>query len=658
MRLKQHNQSSARVQRLTQGGRGVKPLALALVAGMAATAFSAEWRIPAGDLDALTNAFANLASGDVVTLAKGTYDFSLHPDAFMSVNGSGAHPAVITNRLQLSRQNVTLRGESGATREEVVVDGGGEGYRLFYINSVSQAGLVVSNLTLRNFGAGYQVEGLGDTLAYRGAVINATSQACRIADCVIRDCLSGRAALYGDGISCIGTLLTNCVGSASSGAAEFGTYVDCRFIGNRGENGGAASGIRATNCWFEANAAANRGGATSSATVVDSTFVANRAKFFGGAVSGGQFVGCTFSSNVTETAGSSYGGGVGYGVESISNCLFVANGPDLPSVSGSILLDCGVVRDSVFRDNICTNRGWGLVVASERAALGLELYDCVFTNSPCNRGGMLVDNRRTAARGRLVRCRFYDNLRANYDNPSLSNGKIASWAASGCDAEDSLFTDGALTSGPLGASATRCVFDAIAPIRNSLFGGDQSQPGIALTNCLIRGCQAPAEGSASPFLNCRLVNCTVVGNTFAGNGFVYDCSLVNCLLSGNRTVDGTPSDLLHRVKDDSMLTIRACVYGVNSQPDDVTSFADAGDSLALGSRRPGFNAGKRPGFPYYSLRRTSPARQKGVDAAAFAGTLDLAGNPRVHDDGAGSYTLDVGCYECWAPETGIFLILR
>lgn len=653
LRPTRQNANSLPPSRSTRGG---KSTVIALAAVAAATAFSAEWKIPAGDLDALTNAVANLASGDVVTLAKGSYDFAARSDVFMSVNGSNAHPAVITNRLQLSKANVTLRGEPGAAREEVVINGGGEGYRLLFINSSSQTGLVVSNLTLRNFGAGYKVDGLGDTLAYRGSVVN-TTKPCRIADCVIQDCLAGRAALYGDGMSCANTLLTNCVGSASSGAAEFGSYVNCRFVGNRGEIGGAASGICASNCWFEANVAANRGGATSKTMAIGSTFVANRAKFYGGAVAGGQFVGCTFSSNATETAGVNYGGGVGYGVELVSNCTFVANGVGLPSVSGSVLLDCGTVARSVFRDNICTNRGWGLVVASENASLGLALFDCVFTNSPCNRGNMMIDSRRTAARGRLVRCRFYDNLQAEYDSPD-KDGTLANWAASGCDAEDCLFTDSALTAGTLGASATRCVFDAIAPVRSSLFGGAQGAPSLALTNCLIRNCKAPAQGAASPFLNCGLVNCTVVDNVFVGNGFVYDCSLVNCLLYGNRTVDGTPSDLKHRVNGDSKLTIRACVYGVNSQPDDATSFADEGGCLALGAASPKFNAGRRPELPFHSLSHASPARQRGVDAAAFAGMVDLAGNPRVHDDGTGSYTLDVGCYEYWAPESGSVLILR
>ena len=794
---------------------GMKSLAFALAAGMAATAFSAEWKIPAGDLDALANAFANCASGDVVTLAKGAYDFSARPDAFMSVNGSTAHPTVITNRLQLSKSNVTLRGEPGAAREEVVINGGGEGYRLLYINGVSQAGLVVSNLTLCNFGAGYKVDGLGDTPEYRGSVINATAQAIRIDGCVIRDCKAGQAALYGTGLVCTDTLLTNCVSATYSGAAEGGTFFDCRFVGNVSETGGggAASRISASNCWFEANSAvyggavsggqtanlsstaeltpcvfmdcvftnnvatstvdkfgggayvsgrydpttkravgdvlrrcrfadntsrqggavfagaavspkatdkifpavfetctfegnaatvrggaafeynylllsadasADRGlllsnctfranavtsgdsggthteaagfakvqggGATFGATVIDSTFTENHAKFFGGAVFGGRFAGCTFSSNWTETVGVNYGGGVGYRVESASNCTFVANGANLARVSGAILLNAGTVCDSVFRDNICTNQGFGLVTAS---LPGLALYDCVFTNSPNNRSGATVDNVCTTARARLARCRFYDNLNPAYDVAD-GDGKINVWSARDCDAEDCLFTDGALASSTVGASATRCVFADITPVRGVVF--DCGKATVALTNCLVRNCTSPAN--AYLFKGVDLVNCTVVSNVYGRNGFAGSCRLVNSLLVGNQAADGTSSDLHHRVNDDSQLTIRACVYGVNSQPDDAMSFADAGDSLALGSRRPGFNAGKRPELPYYSLRRASPARRKGADAAAFAGTTDLAGNPRVHGDDTGSYTLDVGCYECWMPETGTLLILR
>ena len=102
--------------------------------------------------------------------------------------------------------------------------------------------------------------------------------------------------------------------------------------------------------------------------------------------------------------------------------------------------------------------------------------------------------------------------------------------------------------------------------------------------------------------------------------------------------------------------VQNCVYGINSQTLDVSSFADLGGCVALGTASPGFNLDKNPNFPYYSLRRSSRACRAGTNAAAFAGTVDLAGNPRVH--GEGPYTVDAGCYECWMPPTGQILIFR
>lgn len=796
----------------TYRGWGMKSLAFALAAGMATTAFSAEWKISAGDVAALTNAFTQAQEGDVVTLAKGDYDLS---SVFMSTtkSSSSSSTAVITNRLAVTKKNLTLRGESGATRDEVVLDGGG--CRLVYINSSSQSGFALTNLTLRNFGAGYNLD-VGGVVSYRGGAIYATST-CKVGDCVVRDCKAGYAALYGTGIVCTDTLLTNCVGSSYSGAATYGTYANCRFVGNSCEtsNGGAAASISASNCWFEANTAkkgggavyggqivnassttpapcvyedcvftnntaqateykygggaycagryneakkkavgdifrrcrfvgnaalsggavfagtadtpaktdkivpvtfedctfeANKaqmfggaafeynyyytsadaacergllfsnctfranavpdgdsgatqsessgfakiagGGATYGAKAVGSTFVGNHALYFGGAAIGGIFEGCTFTSNWTEAVGSNYGGGVGYRVESASNCTFVANGANMAKMSGAILLNARTIRNSTFRDNICTNQGWGLVTS---ALPGLEIYDCVFTNSPNNRGNATIYNTCSTARAKLVRCSFYDNLNAKYDEAS-GDGKINGWAARDCDAEDCVFTDGALDSGDrLGCSATRCVFEGIAPLRVSLFDATDAAP-ISLTNCLIKGCTAP--DGCHFFRACQFVNCTIVDNVFAKSGFSLASSMLNCLLYGNKKSDGTASDLFHRIDDDSKLTIRGCVYGVNGQASDATSFEDLGGSLALGGTKPGFNAGRCPGYPYYSLRRSSPAHGRGVDAALFAGATDLAGNARVHTNADGTYAIDVGCYECWLPSTGLMLIIR
>lgn len=71
-------------------------------------------------------------------------------------------------------------------------------------------------------------------------------------------------------------------------------------------------------------------------------------------------------------------------------------------------------------------------------------------------------------------------------------------------------------------------------------------------------------------------------------------------------------------------------------------------------RRMKFTAGeaKYGDLPYYTPCRGSAAFDTGLTLPWMAEAVDLAGNPRLNG------TVDMGCYECWMPNTGTMLLIR
>ena len=70
---------------------------------------------------------------------------------------------------------------------------------------------------------------------------------------------------------------------------------------------------------------------------------------------------------------------------------------------------------------------------------------------------------------------------------------------------------------------------------------------------------------------------------------------------------------------------------------------------------PHFVAGdpKLLGVPYYMIRRGSPAFNAGQNMDWMSDAFDLAGTNRILEA-----RVDLGCYECWLPETGTMIMFR
>lgn len=107
-------------------------------------------------------------------------------------------------------------------------------------------------------------------------------------------------------------------------------------------------------------------------------------------------------------------------------------------------------------------------------------------------------------------------------------------------------------------------------------------------------------------------NCTFIGNSVAGNG-VISSPATNCLFYENSHYDISSKNVKYG----------NCLYG--SVASDTVDL-----STSICTSDPRFNFGNNPKLPYYSIRRSSPARDAGAWHAWATNVLDIAGNPRMN----------------------------
>ena len=204
-----------------------------LCCGMALTAFAREWFIPSPDdgnetaVTALTNALANCAEKDVVTLAKGVYDLSGVIGSTDDANGD--------SHLVVGKRNVTLRGDPSAARDEVVLLGGGA--RILRLNGHH---CWIGNLTMTN---GCAQKGGGAIAVTESAAMGA---ACYLTNCVFRGNTSHGTDGAGvvAGATMYGCLAESNVASAgTAGALKYGYAFDPVFRNNQAVGGGACAQV-------------------------------------------------------------------------------------------------------------------------------------------------------------------------------------------------------------------------------------------------------------------------------------------------------------------------------------------------------------------------------------------------------------------------------
>jgi hypothetical protein len=145
----------------------------------------------------------------------------------------------------------------------------------------------------------------------------------------------------------------------------------------------------------------------------------------------------------------------------------------------------------------------------------------------------------------------------------------------------------------------------------------------------------------------------------SGKAYPNTNTVVNCIFHDNR-VDGTRNDMNFYATAQGTIPgtvalniVSNSIYGTYNAAQSSGSAPVFVDVTAVPD--PKFVAGdpKLPGVPYYMIRRGSPAFNAGQNMDWMADAVDLAGTNRILEA-----RVDLGCYECWLPETGTMIMFR
>ena len=455
-------------------------------------------------------------------------------------------------------------------------------------------------------------------------------------------------------------------GGAVAFASTVGTLADCAFTNNTATRRGGAvlCGERVesiSRCVFTGNAStADRGGALRLNREVDSisncTFIANTAVYNGGGISngGGQLLGiedCTFTSNTTAGATDSGSGGGALSslalTTRVARTTFVGNLSSRDGGGAWIDHEC-IVSNCTFRENVARQYGGGLVSVSARGIAIDSLFDGN-TNAWGNYGSQI---RRLP---QVTGCTFTgwgDMLAKSYDRCTFD----------GCKFDYRWYSDGMVQFDTLtGAGHIRnCLFKDCSV--HSLIYNVSAGP-LEIANCTFASNSLTTlsfvNGSsivANPYLIFAHRN-----GTDPESGGAYPCTntVVNCIFHENR-IDGARVDANFYATAQGTVPgtvalniVSNSIYGVIDARQNRGSDPVYADFTQVSDPR--FVAGdpKLPDVPYYMIRRNSPAVNTGIAMDWMADAVDLAGTNRVIEA-----RVDLGCYECWLPETGTMIMFR
>ena len=506
-------------------------------------------------------------------------------------------------------------------------------------NATIWGGSIHHNTAAKSGGGGLNVTAHGvkiyaNTAGYGGGLSAnraITSEGCEIYDNV------ATADDGGGAIRCITSgkdsvvILTNCVLRGNTarygGACMHATLVDCVVSNNVAiEGGGAMSSLvydsllcsnRATTASF-----GKGGGGVSGCTVLRSVVSNNFAVSCGGGVLGGSVSDSQVVKNLTrppnpddKTRGAGCYGAV------VSNCTIAGNAiAAVGEAYGGGACDC-TLTDCVIRDNFASYGS---------AFQGGTASNCLVTNNPFGRGYAI---RTTQA---LTGCRVFAS---QIESP----GAMTACTISGYGCSDVLEPGmNVLTSGTFSCSGS-----FICNSQASL---------LAATNCLFCGNRGDlmivGPGRTDGVI--RLVNCTFSGNRYGAvvsgvpgskNG---TAEIRNCLFAGNLTKNGqSANDFNVDSLTDTQILMSNCLIQTPVNPawrcDEFVNIITNSPRFVLEGDHP------------YSIKHSSPARQKGLVMDWMADAYDIRGEgyPRLRDG-----KVDIGCYQCWLVPNGFMMLLR
>jgi len=377
--------------------------------------------VTVGDVTALTNKIATVASGSTILLEKGVYDISECRGYLMSTTFSNG---CISVRDQLS---LTLAGAPGTTRGDVVITAPTADRRMLYVNKGS---LACTNITFAGASHGaIHLAGNGLAALRLGNCVfsNLTSSSSaavsryypksdtrpvnEFSNCLFADCHAtngGTGAHTFRGGNAYDCVYTNCTCTGSGGATTSGNYVRCRFYDcstssmNTARGGGAIGSDYdenvgfCTDCEFvgcattggrdPSTSGSAHGAAIQKATALTNCVFRNNLALWNEIVgSAGEIIGCVFEGNASTNVicGSS---------SNVANTVFLGN------VSQGTLFQSspGIVANTLVASNTCTTTK-GVFTSG-------TFVNCTFIGNTCKEGSIV------GAGCMAVNCLFYQNM--------------------------------------------------------------------------------------------------------------------------------------------------------------------------------------------------------------------------------------------------------
>ena len=361
-----------------------------------------------------------------------------------------------------------------------------------------------------------------------------------------------------------------------------GSAVNCTFINNTAEYGGAMCDGSALNCIFIGNSAGESGGAMSDGSAVNCTFINNVAIWLAGAMCGGSAVDCTFINNTAEDGGAMFDG-------SAVNCIFINNTAE----KGGAMSE-GVADNCTFSYNSATARG-GAVYCSfvsysskfndNTAPDGNDTYDVnwfekgeeksfaeletlieesgsdVYLDddyafdplSDIITGGIGIGHAVTIhGNGHTINAINVNRIFRVYVLDEDNNDVVF---------KDIVFVNGNSVGGFGGAiyigsgdcSAVNCTF-----INNTAENGGAMYGGSAVNCTFVNNSAVYPEmdfGYGGAMFGGSAVNCTFVGNSAeAAGGAMYGGSAENCIFKGNTAPEGKDTYYTELIKSNMIIS--------------------------------------------------------------------------------------------------------
>lgn len=403
-----------------------------------------------------------------------------------------------------------------------------------------------------------------------------------------------------------------------------------------------------TNCVFSGIRGASdgtcvRGKAT--ARIVDCVFtnntqVSGEKERNGGCVAGYSsaladmpvLVDCKFFDNAFVSKRDTRGAACCYVVA--SNCTFSGNstldGPG--AVYGGVYVKC------VFEGNKTTGTDHAEYHQGASAAKFGSYYDCIFENNvdittPGDPDTSAVKGGGTVVRASVVsNCVFRNNRSACQGGAVAYCGLVVDTVVSNCYATG--WNSGTAYRSVLnGCTFTGAGRDVISycGVTNCLFYGLSSQDG-ANHSIVWRGPVEIVSCTIADIADEHMKTFNIYGETKSAKNTIFsNIGGISAILAG-----ATQLDLYNCFYDSTSTTVRQhdCTQSVLSP--------------FISSDRPEYD----PATPY-AIRRWNKTLGRGMDVGFTAADVDRAGNPRLRDG-----ELDIGCYQCMIPPSGVVIIVR